>query len=167
MLRSTTVGGRGNTNLTPYKFGRQTVNEAKSHVMNVVDDRDSFVCQTAMALLLWNFWPNKKNSSTMNLGRWSCKPPRLGFVQFSSSIWATQESHTQIYTTQQCAGLYLGKCLLKEDMRKTATDQITWCLQCAAIQTQSQLHMAALYNNRPLWTPLSRSSTSAIRRGRQ
>lgn len=103
----------------------------------------------------------------MNLGRWSCKPPRLGFVQLSSSIWATQENHKQIYTTQQRAGLYLGKCLLKEDMRKTAADQITLCLQCAATQTQSQLHMAALYNNRSLWTPLSHSSTSANRERRQ
>lgn len=71
----------------------------------------------------------------MNLGRWSCKPPRLGFVQLSSSIWATQENHKQIYTTQQRAGLYLGKCLLKEDMRKTAADQISLCLQCTATQT--------------------------------
>lgn len=103
----------------------------------------------------------------MNLGRWSCKPPRLGFVQLSSSIWATQENHKQIYTTQQRAGLYLGKCLLKEDMRKTAADQITLCLQCAATQTQSQLHMAALYNNRSPWTPLSHSGTSANRERRR
>lgn len=135
--------------------------------MNVVDYRVSFVCHTAMALFLWNFWPSKKNSSTMNLGRWSCKPPRLVFVQLSSSIWVTQENHTQIYTTQQCAGLYLGKCLLKEDMRKTAADQITWCLQCVSIQTQSQLRMAVLYNNRSLWTPLSHSGTSANREGRR
>lgn len=83
----------------------------------------------------------------------------------SSSIWATQENHTQIYTMQQCHGLYLGKCLLKEDMRKTATDQTRWCLHWAPIQTQSQLHMAALYNNRSLWTPLSHSVTSANREG--
>lgn len=130
---------------------------------------------TVTALYVIQQWPYffgisglvKKNSSTMNLGRWSCKPPRLCFVQLSSSIWATQENHTQIYTRQQRTGLYLGKCLLKEDMRKTATDQITQCLQCAVIQTQSQLHMAALYNNRSLWTQLSRSGTSANREGRQ
>lgn len=29
MLDCTTVGGRGNTNLTPYKFGRQTVKRSQ------------------------------------------------------------------------------------------------------------------------------------------
>lgn len=129
--------------------------------MNVMDYRHRFVCHAAMAQFHWNFWPRKKKFSVMNLGRWSCKPPRLGFVQLSSSIWATQRKHKQINTRQWQAELYLGKCLLKEDTQKTAADQTSPCLQCAARQTQNQLHMAALYNYHSRWTPYSGSGTSA------
>lgn len=102
MLHCNMVGGRVNTNLTPVYVWKTDCN-AKPKAMWWM------WWTTVTAFYVVQQWPyffgifcrGKNTSSTMNPGRWSYEPPRLGFLQVPSFIWATWENHTDIYTTQQ------------------------------------------------------------------
>lgn len=85
--------------------------------------------------------------------------PHLALL--SAPILGDTKTHRFMPHSSMCicrAELYLGVCLLKEGMRKTAADQITNV--CSVWQYKHRTNITTFYNNHSLLIPLSHNSTS-------